>query len=71
MFELLSSSKTGGFPGPSASLRILLKPNLSISKRQFCAISLRNGCRLGLGDAPGHVNFHRRRYAEVSFCTLA
>lgn len=41
MFELLRSPNTGGFiPASSASLLFLLNPNLSVSCRQACALSL-------------------------------
>jgi hypothetical protein len=43
MFELLRSPKTGGFiPASPVSLLFLLNPNLSVSYRQACALSLRN-----------------------------
>jgi hypothetical protein len=57
MFEFLRSPKTGGLI--TASLLFLLRPNLSISSRQYCTVSLRNatslGCRPELADAPVHV----------------
>jgi hypothetical protein len=43
MFELLRSPNTGGFiPTSPVSLLFLPNPNLSVSCRQACALSLRN-----------------------------
>ena len=43
MFELLRSPNTGGFiPASSASLLFFFNPNLSVSCRQACALSLRS-----------------------------
>jgi hypothetical protein len=43
MFELLLSPKTGGFiPASSASLLFLPHPNLNVSCRQACTLSLRS-----------------------------
>jgi len=43
MFELLHSPSTGGsIPASSVSLLFLPHPNLSVSCRQACALSLRS-----------------------------
>lgn len=49
MFELLRSPKTSGLIAASpASLLFFPKPNLSISSRQSCDVSLRNAASWGV-----------------------
>jgi hypothetical protein len=72
MFEFLGSPKTGDLI--TASLLFPLSPNLSISSRLCCTVSLRNvpslGCRLELADAHFTLRFHKR-YVDVGIRTTA